>query len=442
MMYHGTKGDRKNLQVEMHVKSKKQTNSTKVQLPVLVTSYEVAINDRAFLRKHGWKYLVVDEAHRLKNFNCRLVKELRVLVSENRLLLTGTPLQNNLGELWALLNFILPDIFDSLDNFKSWFDFDQVLENAELEGLQKQQEREKLTSQLIQKLHTILKPFLLRRLKQDVEKLNLPRKREIVIYCPFKPLQHAFYELVRQKHLNDWRETKSQHSHMNILMSLRKVCNHPFLFDDEFDEFQERFKKSNKPIEEFLHSMVNQAKETQKRRSEDTVDTKLRKKKEIQYDEPDSNSDFDRSDSEEETQETREDSKEETKVIRGRSAFLFFCIDKRKELDKEAPGRRLEHISKTLAKHWKEMSDDKKKVYQEMAEEDAQRYQKEHLAERHRKDPNLFIKDPKKYLDMMKETCSKMEMLDRMLCNLLEKGHKVLIFFTNDQTAGHFRGLS
>jgi len=97
----------------------------------LVTSYDIAIRDKNFLKQYQWKYLVVDEAHRLKNFECKLIKELRAVPALNRLLLTGTPLQNNLTELWSLLNFILPEVFDSLQNFKKWFDFDDIFDSKE-----------------------------------------------------------------------------------------------------------------------------------------------------------------------------------------------------------------------------------------------------------------------------------------------------------------------
>jgi ATP-dependent DNA helicase len=96
---------------------KKETSS---DFPVVVTSYEIIMNDRKHLQRYNWKYIVVDEGHRIKNMNCRLIKELKTYSSANRLLLTGTPLQNNLAELWSLLNFLLPDIFDDLDMFQSW----------------------------------------------------------------------------------------------------------------------------------------------------------------------------------------------------------------------------------------------------------------------------------------------------------------------------------
>ena len=77
------------------------------------------------LQNLDWKYLIVDEGHRLKNKDCRLLRELKALKADNRLLLSGTPLQNNLTELWSLLHFILPDIFQDLQTFQTWFDFDE-----------------------------------------------------------------------------------------------------------------------------------------------------------------------------------------------------------------------------------------------------------------------------------------------------------------------------
>lgn len=82
----------------------------------------MAIKDSKYLRGFLWKYIVVDEGHRLKNMDCLLIRELKTFSSANRLILTGTPLHNNLSELWSLLNFILPDIFDDLDSFQQWCD--------------------------------------------------------------------------------------------------------------------------------------------------------------------------------------------------------------------------------------------------------------------------------------------------------------------------------
>jgi len=79
------------------------------------------MNDRKHLQRYRWKYIIVDEGHRIKNLNCKLIRELKSYHSANRLLLTGTPLQNNLSELWSLLNFLLPDIFDDLESFQNWY---------------------------------------------------------------------------------------------------------------------------------------------------------------------------------------------------------------------------------------------------------------------------------------------------------------------------------
>ena len=130
-----------------------------------------------------------DEGHRLKNLNCRLMKELKQYRSANRLLITGTPLQNNLAELWSLLNFLMPEVFDTLDNFESFFDFSAVLEKGgHKEVIEKEQK-----SNLVASLHAILKPFLLRRVKTDVE-TELPKKREYILYAPLTQSQKELYK--------------------------------------------------------------------------------------------------------------------------------------------------------------------------------------------------------------------------------------------------------
>ncbi|KAJ1960290.1 putative ATPase, partial [Dipsacomyces acuminosporus] len=137
-------------------------------------------------------FIIVDEGHRIKNMNCKLIKDLKSYQSSNRLLLTGTPLQNSLSELWSLLNFLLPDIFDDLESFQNWFDFNDINEQ---EG-QSRILSEEYQNNIITKLHHILQPFLLRRLKVDVEKY-LPPKREYLISCPMTPLQFEYYQAIR-----------------------------------------------------------------------------------------------------------------------------------------------------------------------------------------------------------------------------------------------------
>ncbi|XP_076059020.1 lymphoid-specific helicase-like isoform X2 [Oratosquilla oratoria] len=150
---------------------------------------KVVIRDQSHLAKQRWRYLVVDEGHRIKNFECRLIRSLRTLPTTNRLLLTGTPLQNNLSELWSLLNFLLPEIFDNLSVFESWFNIANMMEDdADSKILQQEQER-----QIITTLHKILNPFLLRRTKIDVD-VEIPPKKELLVYTPLTPLQLRLYE--------------------------------------------------------------------------------------------------------------------------------------------------------------------------------------------------------------------------------------------------------
>lgn len=160
---------------------------------VIVTSYEIIIRDINEILSHQWKFLIVDEGHRLKNINCKLIRELKRINTSNRLLLTGTPLQNNLGELWSLLNFIMPDIFADFEIFNKWFDLGDLNLQSSSSTLNKIINDE-LEKNLISNLHTILKPFLLRRLKKTVLAGILPPKREYIINCPLTPLQNKFYK--------------------------------------------------------------------------------------------------------------------------------------------------------------------------------------------------------------------------------------------------------
>lgn len=161
---------------------------------VIVTSYEIIIRDAAHIMSKQWKFLIVDEGHRLKNINCRLIQELKKINTSNRLLLTGTPLQNNLGELWSLLNFILPDIFADFGIFNKWFNFEDVDLQSDSPKLNRLINDE-LEKNLISNLHTILKPFLLRRLKKNVLADIIPPKREYIINCPLTPMQRKLYRM-------------------------------------------------------------------------------------------------------------------------------------------------------------------------------------------------------------------------------------------------------
>ncbi|KAL4978412.1 SNF2 family N-terminal domain-containing protein [Aspergillus desertorum] len=183
VLYHGSKDERAQLRRKF-INLRDQKNA---DFPVVCTSYEICMNDRKFLAQYQWRYIIVDEGHRLKNMNCRLIKELLSYNSANRLLITGTPLQNNITELWSLLHFLLPEIFNDLDSFQNWFDFSSVLDNN---GQTDLIERRKRT--LVSTMHSILKPFLLRRVKTDVE-TALPKKREYILYAPLTNEQKDLY---------------------------------------------------------------------------------------------------------------------------------------------------------------------------------------------------------------------------------------------------------
>ncbi|KEF57841.1 uncharacterized protein A1O9_05762 [Exophiala aquamarina CBS 119918] len=182
ILYHGSKDERE----QMRRKSMKMSHQSQPEFPIVVTSYEICMNDRKFLGNYQWRYIIVDEGHRLKNMNCKLIKELMTYNSANRLLITGTPLQNNIAELWSLLHFLLPEVFNDLDSFERWFDFSSVLEDK-VEG-----KNVKRKSNLVSTMHAILKPFLLRRVKTDVES-SLPKKREYILYAPLTPEQKDLY---------------------------------------------------------------------------------------------------------------------------------------------------------------------------------------------------------------------------------------------------------
>ena len=198
---------------------------------VLLTTYEYIIKDKSILAKLQWKYMIIDEGHRMKNHHCKLTQVLNThYLASHRLLLTGTPLQNKLPELWALLNFLLPSIFKSCNTFEQWFNapFATTGEKVEL--------NEEETILIIRRLHKVLRPFLLRRLKKEVES-QLPDKVEYIVKCEMSGLQKVLYKHMQSKGvlLTDGSEKGKQgkggaKALMNTIVQLRKLCNHPFMF--------------------------------------------------------------------------------------------------------------------------------------------------------------------------------------------------------------------
>ncbi|KAF2231096.1 SWI/SNF chromatin remodeling complex component [Viridothelium virens] len=198
VLYHGSKQER------TEIREKQLKNPGSEHFPVVCTSYEICMNDRKFLAGFGWKFIIIDEGHRIKNLNCRLIRELQSYRSANRLLITGTPLQNNLTELWSLLHFLMPDIFDKLESFESWFDFSALKERHGYEQILSEERRRSLVSSL----HAILKPFLLRRVKADVEH-SLPKKREYILYAPLSKSQQELYQAILDGNSRDYLENKA-----------------------------------------------------------------------------------------------------------------------------------------------------------------------------------------------------------------------------------------
>merc|ERR1719412_1148218 len=199
---------------------------------VLVTTYEYVIREKAILCKLRWKYMIIDEGHRMKNHNNKLTTTINTCyTTAHRILLTGTPLQNKLPELWALLNFLLPSIFKAVDTFEQWFNAPFAITGEKVEL------NEEETILIIRRLHKVLRPFLLRRLKKDVES-QLPDKVEYVIKCEMSGLQRRLYSHMQEKGimLQDTSLQKKPGQSggakalMNTIMQLRKLCNHPFMF--------------------------------------------------------------------------------------------------------------------------------------------------------------------------------------------------------------------
>jgi SNF2 family DNA or RNA helicase len=184
---------------------------------VLLTTYEYIMKDKALLKRLQWEYIIVDEGHRMKNAQSKFAQILGTqYVSKHRVLLTGTPLQNNLPELWALLNFLLPTIFNSVDTFDQWFNkpfasFRQSsVAMSSAAGVSEGDELVSLTQEerllIVQRLHEVLRPFMLRRVKDQVLD-QLPEKTEIVLRCDLAGWQRMLYRMIQQRCVRSLRGT-------------------------------------------------------------------------------------------------------------------------------------------------------------------------------------------------------------------------------------------
>ncbi|KAL2923492.1 Chromatin-remodeling ATPase INO80 [Bienertia sinuspersici] len=195
---------------------------------ILITSYQLLVTDEKYLKRVKWQYMVLDEAQAIKSAASMRWKSLLSFNCRNRLLLTGTPIQNNMAELWALLHFIMPTLFDSHEQFNEWFS-KGIESHAEHGGT--------LNEHQLNRLHAVLKPFMLRRVKKDVV-TELTGKTEITVHCKLSSRQQAFYQAIKNKislaelfdNSRGLNEKKILNL-MNIVIQLRKVCNHPELFE-------------------------------------------------------------------------------------------------------------------------------------------------------------------------------------------------------------------
>jgi len=239
LLYHGTKEERANKRAKFLKPANRARDLSK--FPVTITTYEIVSRDRSSLVSCKWKHVIVDEGHRLKNFKCRLFRDLNELCGgsvlrggANKILLTGTPLQNNLRELWSLLNFLMPEIFDNLDFFESVFAFGSTSggegEDEDI-GLHRQRD-------IVSKLHQILAPFMMRRLKTEVEK-SMPEKKEVVVYVALTEMQREMYRSIVNGELAKLltAATGSKSKLNNVFMQLRKCALHPYLHFEPKDGF-------------------------------------------------------------------------------------------------------------------------------------------------------------------------------------------------------------
>jgi len=254
ILYHGNLQERMLLRDRLSEVTTCEEMDGKDMMNVVVTSYEIAMNDRGAFSSIMWRYIVVDEGHRLKNMNCRLIRELKQYHSANRLLLTGTPLQNNLSELWSLLNFLLPEIFDDLRVFQSWFDAKDLHEDKEEMARVVAQEQQ---SNILTTLHQILTPFLLRRVKTDVD-LEIPPKKEVMVYCPLTPRQEEMYRHIVEKTISDFID-KDEKDKEEVLPEKRKrtdVDYSIFLDEREFANSDDKFEEQMAKLQEYKDSLA------------------------------------------------------------------------------------------------------------------------------------------------------------------------------------------
>uniref|UniRef100_A0ABI7WBI7 DNA helicase n=1 Tax=Felis catus TaxID=9685 RepID=A0ABI7WBI7_FELCA len=230
VVYHGSQASRRTIQLyEMYFKDPQgRVIKGSYKFHAIITTFEMILTDCPELRNIPWRCVVIDEAHRLKNRNCKLLEGLKMMDLEHKVLLTGTPLQNTVEELFSLLHFLEPSRFPSETTFMQEF--------GDLK-----------TEEQVQKLQAILKPMMLRRLKEDVEK-NLAPKEETIIEVELTNIQKKYYRAILEKNFTFLSKGGGQANVPNLLntmMELRKCCNHPYLINGAEEKILEEFKETH-----------------------------------------------------------------------------------------------------------------------------------------------------------------------------------------------------
>ncbi|KAJ6853702.1 CHD3-type chromatin-remodeling factor PICKLE [Iris pallida] len=204
-------------EVKKHKKNKSSHGANRnkqgrVKFDVLLTSYEMINQDSSSLRAIPWECMIVDEGHRLKNKDSKLFLQLKFYSPKQRVLLTGTPLQNNLDELFMLMHFLDDGKFPSIEDFQKEFkDINQ--------------------EEQVSRLHKMLAPHLLRRVKKDVMK-DLPPKKELILRVDLSSKQKEYYKAILTRNYQILaRRGGAQISLMNVVMELRKLCCHAFMLE-------------------------------------------------------------------------------------------------------------------------------------------------------------------------------------------------------------------